>query len=87
MDTNGELRWTRATAGVLGLFARPLREARERGGVAPKTNRGYGSREKIFFIGRVFRQSSPDPGIEMDGFDWRERWDITLVNCRRFRGI
>lgn len=26
-----------------------------------KTNRGYGSREEIFLIGRVFRQSRPDP--------------------------
>ncbi len=43
--------------GILGLAARPVRKAQGRGGVVLQPYRGYGSRDEIFLIGRVFRQS------------------------------
>ena len=50
-------RWRKATARILSLFAQPVRKAPSRGGIAVQANRGYGSREEIFCIGRVFQQS------------------------------
>ncbi len=50
-------RWRKVAARILSLFAQPVREAPSRGGIAIQANRGYGSREQIFCIGRVFQQS------------------------------
>jgi phosphatidate phosphatase APP1 len=46
----------RALRRALELLARPVRRARDRGGFALQPYRGYGSREEVFLIGRVFRQ-------------------------------
>ncbi|MFO1208527.1 MAG: phosphatase domain-containing protein [Amaricoccus sp.] len=45
-----------AVHGILRLLARPVRTARGRRGVVLQPYRGYGSRERIFVIGRVFWQ-------------------------------
>jgi phosphatidate phosphatase APP1 len=41
---------------ALELLARPVRAAAGRGGFVVRPYRGYGSREEVFLIGRVFRQ-------------------------------
>jgi phosphatidate phosphatase APP1 len=46
----------RALRRALELLPRPVRRARGRGGFALQPYRGYGSREEVFLIGRVFRQ-------------------------------
>jgi phosphatidate phosphatase APP1 len=53
-----------AARGALRLLARPVRAAAGgRGGIVLQPYRGYGSREEIFLIGRVFSQptSGPNP--------------------------
>lgn len=50
-------RWARATIRLLSLAARPARKARGNDGIVVEPYRGYGSREAIFLIGRVFRQA------------------------------
>jgi phosphatidate phosphatase APP1 len=45
----------------LRTVGRPVRRAQGRGGVVLQPYRGYGSREKAFLIGRVFRQRSATP--------------------------
>ena len=47
-----------ALARLLALLARPVHRAQGRGGLVIEAYRGYGSREKAFLIGRVFRQST-----------------------------
>lgn len=47
-------------ARLLALFGRPVRRAQGREGLAVEAFRGYGSRERMFLIGRVFRQSPSD---------------------------
>lgn len=46
---------------LLRTLSRPVRRARGRGGVVLQPYRGYGSRERAFLIGRVFRQRSLTP--------------------------
>ena len=46
----------RAVRRALELLARPVRAARGRGGFVLQPYRGYGSREEVFLIGRVFKQ-------------------------------
>jgi phosphatidate phosphatase APP1 len=46
----------KAVRGVLRLLARPVRTARGGRGVVLQPYRGYGSTERIFLIGRAFRQ-------------------------------
>jgi phosphatidate phosphatase APP1 len=41
---------------ALRLLSRPLRAATGRGGFVLQPYRGYGSREEVFLIGRIFRQ-------------------------------
>lgn len=41
---------------AIELLGRPVRTARGRGGFVLQPYRGYGSREEVFLIGRVFRQ-------------------------------
>lgn len=47
--------------GLIRLAGTPARRAWSRGAVALLPYRGYGSRERAFVIGRVFRQSSDTP--------------------------
>jgi phosphatidate phosphatase APP1 len=47
---------SRAIRGVLRVLARPVRIARGAHGVVLQPYRGYGSTERIFVIGRAFRQ-------------------------------
>ena len=42
--------------GLLRLLARPLRGAQGRGGLVIHPYRGYGSRDEVYLMGRVFRQ-------------------------------
>ena len=53
---------------LLALIGRPVRRSQGRDGVVIEAFRGYGSRERMFLIGRVFRQSPSDvrygsPGV------------------------
>ncbi|WP_414476017.1 App1 family protein [Microvirga sp. M2] len=57
-------RWDRAATRILRIVARTVRVAQGEHGVVMKTNRGYGSRDEIFMIGRVFRQSRPHRGAD-----------------------
>lgn len=50
-------RWRKAALKLLSLTARPVRRAQGKSGIVVEPYRGYGSREEIFLIGRVFRQS------------------------------
>ena len=45
---------------LLALFGRPVRRAQGLQGTVIEAFRGYGSRERMFLIGRVFRQSPSD---------------------------
>ncbi|GJE01513.1 App1 family protein [Methylobacterium isbiliense] len=58
--------WRRAAIRLLGLVARPARRAQGAEGVVVEPYRGYGSREEIFLIGRVFRQSHAAPEADPD---------------------
>ncbi|WP_407518520.1 App1 family protein [Methylobacterium oryzisoli] len=58
--------WSRAAIRLLGLVARPARRAQGAEGVVVEPYRGYGSREEIFLIGRVFRQSHAAPDADPD---------------------
>jgi phosphatidate phosphatase APP1 len=53
----------RALREFVALLARPVRTARGRRGVVLQPYRGYGSRKRVFLIGRVFRQSDA-PGAQ-----------------------
>ena len=48
---------------MLRFLARPARRAGSRGGPVIQTYRGYGSREEVFLMGRVFRQ--PGLGLKL----------------------
>jgi phosphatidate phosphatase APP1 len=56
-------RFSRALREVVAVLARPVRTARGRRGVVLQPYRGYGSRKRVFLIGRVFRQSDA-PGAQ-----------------------
>jgi phosphatidate phosphatase APP1 len=72
----------KVTRGTLRLLSRPVRRAQGRGGIVLEPYRGYGSRDEIFLIGRVFRQSRPDPGADRDSL--RDLWrDVRRRIARR----
>ena len=48
---------------ALRLLSRPLRAATGRGGFVLQPYRGYGSRDEVFLIGRVFRQPTFGSGM------------------------
>lgn len=53
-----------ASRGALRLLTRPVRRAAGgRGGVVLQPYRGYGSREEVFLIGRVFTQPAAGSGL------------------------
>ena len=58
--------WKRGIKRILRLMGRPARTAQGRRGVVIEPYRGYGSREEIFLIGRVFWQSPPDRAAQDD---------------------
>jgi phosphatidate phosphatase APP1 len=63
-------KWKRAASRILNLVARPVRTAHGKRGVVLQPYRGYGSRDEVFLIGRVFRQSHmPSDDQEADGGD------------------
>jgi phosphatidate phosphatase APP1 len=58
MGSHGTIgKWKRAATRILNLAARPVRTAHGKRGIVLQPYRGYGSREEVFLIGRVFRQS------------------------------
>ena len=61
-DHGGWADFLTAPREALRLLARPVRRAAGRGGVVLQPYRGYGSREEVFLIGRVFRQPARNPG-------------------------
>lgn len=68
---------------ALRLLTRPVRLDSERRGVVIHAYRGYGSRDEVFLIGRLLRQSqagaSHKPGLLGDLIDfarWASRWGI-----------
>jgi phosphatidate phosphatase APP1 len=75
-------KWGAALHGILGIAARPVRRAQGQEGVVLEPYRGYGSRDEVFLIGRVFRQSRPDQGRERTGFR-RQLSDISRRIARR----
>jgi phosphatidate phosphatase APP1 len=50
------MRLARVLRGMLRVLTRPVRRIGRRGGLVFEAYRGYGSREDVFVIGRVFRQ-------------------------------
>ncbi|MCJ2137150.1 DUF2183 domain-containing protein [Methylobacterium sp. J-026] len=69
----------RGVAKALRILVRPVRRAqghggKGRGGLVVEPYRGYGSRDAIFLIGRVFRQSPGIPGEDPDSLraQWRD---------------
>jgi phosphatidate phosphatase APP1 len=62
---------------ALELLARPVRAAAGRGGFVVRPYRGYGSREEVFLIGRVFRQPTFGAGVP-DG-----SWRALLIEAAR----
>lgn len=56
-------RLARALRRVLRVLTRPVRRVGRRGGLVFEAYRGYGSREEVFVIGRVYRQ----PGSSVEG--------------------
>ncbi len=46
------------------VAGRPVRRTQGEGDVVFEPYRGYGTRSEVFLIGRVFRQSRPDPAAE-----------------------
>jgi hypothetical protein len=58
-----------ALRNALGLLARPIRVASGRGALVVRPYPGYGSREEIFLIGRVFRQPTFGSGVPAES--WR----------------
>lgn len=52
----------RGSARALRLLARPVHAVAGSGGVVLQPYRGYGSRDEVFLIGRVFRQPTPASG-------------------------
>jgi phosphatidate phosphatase APP1 len=58
-----------ALRNVLELLVRPVRAAGGRVGLVVRPYRGYGSREEVFLIGRVFRQPAFRSGVPAES--WR----------------
>lgn len=75
MKVSKAAKWRKAAGQLLALAARPVRRAQGRHGTVLEAYRGYGSRDEIFLIGRVFRQSRPED-VERDGEIRRHLRDI-----------
>ncbi len=59
-------KWRKVLTRILGVAARPVHEAQGKGGTVIQPYRGYGTRNEVFLIGRVFRQSRPYPAAGRD---------------------
>ncbi len=55
-------RLARFLRGMIRVLTRPVRRVGRRGGLVFEAYRGYGSREEVFVIGRVFRQPAQKAG-------------------------
>ncbi|MCK2056652.1 DUF2183 domain-containing protein [Methylobacterium sp. 37f] len=71
-------RLAKGTLRALRLLAKPVRRSQGKAGTVIETYRGYGSREQVFLIGRVFRQSqragnAPNAGWTAELRDIRRR--------------
>jgi phosphatidate phosphatase APP1 len=73
----GAARFAKGTLRALRLLAKPVRRSQGRAGTVVETYRGYGSRDEVFLIGRVFRQSSRAAGAPDEG------WAAELRDIRR----
>ncbi len=69
----------RGATKALRVLTRPVRRAqgrggKGRGGLVVEPYRGYGSRDEVFLIGRVFRQSPGIPGEDPESLraQWRD---------------
>ncbi|MGC2857226.1 App1 family protein [Novispirillum sp. DQ9] len=86
MAVSGTLKaWRKAAFRLVRVMARPVRTARGRHGVVVQPYRGYGSREEVFLIGRVFRQST-DAGRATPGSLLRHAKDVVRRVWRRGLG-
>ena len=82
MSIGGMFRTTRrALLRLVHLLARPVRGDRGAGGVLIQTYRGYGSRDEVYLMGRVFRQS----GIGSSMHERSPRRDLLDVGRRLLR--
>jgi phosphatidate phosphatase APP1 len=72
----------RAFRKALALLGRPARAASGRGGVVLQPYRGYGSREEVFLIGRVFRQPTFGSRVRDGGLS-RQLIDVARRLLRR----
>jgi phosphatidate phosphatase APP1 len=75
----------RGLRALLHLLARPVRATRSQGEIVLQTYRGYGTRQKVFVIGRAFRQpaghASPE-GLWGDLRDlWRRFWRRSIADA------
>lgn len=72
-----------AVRGALRLLARPVRTAvGAKGGIVLQPYRGYGSREEVFLIGRVFSQPTAGPNPP-EGTAGRDAVDLGRRLLRR----
>ncbi|MCJ2036300.1 App1 family protein [Methylobacterium sp. J-068] len=62
---------------ALRLLAKPVRRSQGKAGTVVETYRGYGSRDEVFLIGRVFRQSQRGAAARDGG------WAAELRDIRR----
>lgn len=81
------LRLRMAIAKFLAIVARPARRAQGRGGIVIEAYRGYGTREEIFLIGRVFRQSHPDHETSADDVRASLRDIARRIRRRKVAGV
>ena len=73
----GTARLAKGALRALRLLAKPVRRSQGKAGTVVETYRGYGSRDEVFLIGRVFRQSQR-AATEAD-----EGWAAELRDIRR----
>lgn len=73
----GTARLAKGALRALRLLAKPVRRSQGKAGTVVETYRGYGSRDEVFLIGRVFRQSQR----AATGAD--EGWAAELRDIRR----
>ena len=73
----GATRLAKGTFKALRLLAKPVRRSQGRAGTVVETYRGYGSRDEVFLIGRVFRQSQRAANGAEEG------WAAELRDIRR----
>lgn len=64
------------------MVTRPLRAARGHTGVTVRAYRGYGSRQELFVIGRVYKQPGSGPASRGGGL-WRDLADLFRLFLRR----